>query len=86
MKNIFKISTIILTAAVLASGCIKETFPKGSTVTKEQLEQSDNALNYMLSGIPAAMMNSGTAGFAGTYGFHGDFGISAIHLATESML
>ena len=86
MKNIFKISTIILTAAFLASGCIKETFPKGSTVTKEQLEQSDNALNYMLSGIPAAMMNSGTAGFAGTYGFHGDFGISAIHLATESML
>ena len=40
----------------------------------------------MLSGIPAAMMNAGTAGFASTYGYHGDFGISAIHLATESML
>ena len=85
MKNIFKI-TLILTAAVLATGCIKETFPKGSTVTKEQLESSDEALSYMLSGIPAAMMNSGTAGFAGTYGYHGDFGIPAIHFATESML
>ena len=85
MKNIFKIS-LILTAAVMLTSCIEETFPKGSTVTKEQLESSDGALNYMLSGIPAAMMNAGTAGFASTYGYHGDFGISAIHLATESML
>ena len=85
MKNIFKIS-LIVSALILICGCIKETFPKGSTVTKEQLEMSDNALNYMLSGVPAAMMNSGTAGFASTYGYHGDFGISAIHMATESML
>ena len=85
MKNIFKIS-LILTAAVILTSCIEETFPKGSTVTKEQLESSDGALNYMLSGVPAAMMNAGTAGFASTYGYHGDFGISAIHLATESML
>ena len=49
MKNIFKIS-LIVSALILTCGCIKETFPKGSTVTKEQLEMSDNALNYMLSG------------------------------------
>ena len=85
MKNILKISFIV-SALVLTCGCIKETFPKGSTVTKEQLEMSDNSLNYMLSGVPAAMMNSGTAGFASTYGYHGDFGIAAIHMATESML
>ena len=85
MKNIFKIS-LIVSALILTCGCIKETFPKGSTVTKEQLEMSDNSLNYMLSGVPAAMMNSGTAGFASTYGYHGDFGIAAIHMATESML
>ena len=85
MKNIFKISFIV-SALILTCGCIKETFPKGSTVTKEQLEMSDNSLNYMLSGVPAAMMNSGTAGFASTYGYHGDFGIAAIHMATESML
>ena len=67
MKNIFKISFIV-SALILTCGCIKETFPKGSTVTNEQLAMSDNALNYMLSGVPAAMMNSGTAGFASTYG------------------
>ena len=32
------------------------------------------------------MMESGTAGYAGKYGFHADFGIPAIHLMTESML
>lgn len=86
MKNsIYKVS-LIVSAVLLSAGCIKETSPKGSTVTKDQLVQSDEALNYMLSGIPAAMMNSGTAGFYSTYGYHGDFGISAIHFATESML
>ena len=86
MKNIFRISLIVSSAALLSVSCIKETFPKGSTVTKEQLELTTQSLEYMLSGIPAAMMNSGTAGFYSTYGYHGDFGISAIHMATESML
>ena len=86
MKNRIKIYTIVLTSVLLASGCIKETFPKGSTVTKKQLEKSDKALSYMMNGIPAAMMNAGTSGFASTYSYHGDFGISAIHMATESML
>ena len=85
MKNIHIVS-LIVSMTLLSTGCIKETFPKGSTVTKGQLEQSDKALTYMLSGIPAAMMNSGTAGFYSTYGYHGDFGIAAIHMATESML
>lgn len=86
MKNIYKIS-LIVSVLLISASCIKETFPKGSTVTKEQLDQTEEqALGYMLSGIPAAMMNSGTAGFYSTYGYHGDFGISAIHLATESML
>jgi len=68
MKNsIYKVS-LIVSVVLLSAGCIKETFPKGSTVTKDQLVQSDKSLNYMLSGIPAAMMNSGTAGFYSTYG------------------
>ena len=85
MKNILKIS-LIISAVILLSGCIKETFPKGSTLTKEQLESSDKALTHMLSGIPAAMTNTNAAGFYGTYGYHFDFGISAIHFATEAML
>lgn len=85
MKNIIKISLTALSVMLLA-GCIKEVFPKGSTLTKEQLEDSDKALTYMLSGIPAAMTNTNAAGFYGTYGYHYDFGISAVHFATEAML
>ena len=48
MKNItYKIS-LLLSAALIASGCIKETFPKGGTITQDQLEQSGNALSHML--------------------------------------
>ena len=83
MKNIFK-TLFISSALILSAGCVKETFPKGGTITKEQLEGSGNHLQYMLSGIPAAMMNPGTAGYASS--FHGDFGIPAIHFATETML
>ena len=86
MKNISRIllSTVIV---LLSSGCIKETLPKGSTVTQDQLEQQgDKALTYMLSGIPSAMTRSGAAGYYGTYGYHYDFGISAVHFVTESML
>lgn len=85
MKNIYKI-TICALAAVALCGCVKETFPKGSTLTKEQLEQSDDAISYMLSGIPSAMTKSGTGGFYSTYGWHFDFGLPAIQLATETML
>ena len=67
MRNIFK-TAFILAAALLSSGCIEETFPKGGTVTKEQLDASgEAALQYMLNGIPASMMNSGTAGIPTTY-------------------
>ena len=83
MKNIFIRSFAILAAVIVAAGCIKETFPKGSTLTSGQIESSDNALAYLVNGIPAAMMTSGTVGYANQYGFHGDFGIGAIHMMTE---
>ena len=85
MKNIYRL-LLIVSVVLLSASCIKETFPKGSTVTKEQLEGSEEVLTYMLRGIPSAMTTSGTAGFYGTYGYHYDFGISAIHFALESML
>ena len=86
MKNILIKSIAILSAAFIAAGCIEETFPTGSTVTSEQLESSPNALQYLVNGIPSAMMASGTAGYASTYGYHADFGLPGIHLMTESML
>ena len=85
MKTIYKL-LLIVSVALLSAGCIKETFPKGSTVTQEQLEQSDEVLTYMLRGIPAAMGSTGASGFFSTYGYHYDFGISSIHYALEAML
>ena len=86
MKNIFIKSLAILSAAFIAAGCIDETFPTGSTITSEQLDASPNSLQYLVNGIPSAMMASGTAGYASNYGYHADFGIAGIHLMTESML
>lgn len=85
MKNIYRLF-LSVSVVLLSTGCIEETFPKGSTVTQEQLEASDEVLTYMLRGIPAAMHSTGAAGFFGTYGYHYDFGISAVHFALESML
>ena len=86
MKNIFIKSFAIFSVALIAAGCVEETFPTGGTVTEDQLEASPNALQYMVNGIPSAMMASGTAGYASSYGYHADFGIAGIHLMTESML
>ena len=85
MKNILKISFIGLVALTL-SGCIKETFPKGSTVTEDQLIQSEGAIGYMLSGIPSAMTKAGTGGFYASVGWQFDFGLPSIQFATEFML
>ena len=86
MKNILIKTIAILFVVLLPASCVKETFPKGSTVTKDQLEGSELALTHMLSGIPAAMMNSGASGYYSSYGIHCDYGIAAIQMATESML
>ena len=86
MKNILIKTLSVILVTFIASGCVKETFPAGGTLTTGQLESSELSLDYMLNGIPAAMMTSGTAGYASTYGYHADFGIAAIHLMTEAML
>lgn len=86
MKNILIRLFAVLAVVVFTTGCIKETFPKGSTITTGQIDVSPNALQYMVNGIPSAMMASGTAGYASSYGYHADFGIAAIHLMTEAML
>lgn len=85
MKNIFIKSIAILAAAFVASGCVKETFPAGSTLTQEQLAQSELAISYMANGIPASMMASGTGGYLNNYSAHYDFGIPALHMATDFM-
>lgn len=86
MKKILFKSISILAAVSLATGCIEETFPEGSTLTSEQVQATEGALQNMLNAIPVSMMSSGAVGYAGKYGTHSDFGIGAMHLMTEFML
>ena len=80
--------TYIIIAALLLSGCIKETLPQGSVQTQGQVSESKSALQAMVNAIPASMMTSNVLGWAASssYGDHTDFGIGAIHLKTEFML
>lgn len=75
MKNIFKISTLSVIAAVAFSSCIKEAQLTGGA-TEEQV-----TLETLIQGIPAALVQAGSTG----YGLDWDFAYPAIHLATESM-
>lgn len=84
-KTIYRILAVV-PAVSLAAGCIQETFPQGSTQTSSQVQASDDAMPAMLNAIPASMMMANAIGNATQYGDHTDFGIAAIHLATEYML
>lgn len=55
MKKIVYTLSILALATVALSGCIKETFPQGSTATAEQVGGSSTALEASMSGIPAQM-------------------------------
>lgn len=85
MKNILRTMAALL-PLVAASGCIRETMPEGSVQTKDQVAASEFALDGILRGLPASMLRYDTVGYDSNYDDHFDFGISAIHLATEFML
>lgn len=86
MRNILFKSFGILTACVVAAGCIQEAFPEGATLTQDQMEKSDNYVDGLIKGLSTSMNSFNTAGFYSAYGYHTDFGIGAIHLMTEFML
>lgn len=86
MKNIFLKSIGVLTASVLAAGCIQETFPQGSTQLASTVASASGATESILKGIPSSMNSANTAGYYDNYGVHTDFGIGAIHLMNEFML
>lgn len=85
-KNIFTKTLSVFAVATVLTGCIEETYPQGSTQREDQVLNSDLALAAMVNGISGAMMNGGTAGYFANYRAQSDFGIPAIHIATESML
>ncbi len=76
MKNILKISAAAL--GLLLSSCIKDAAPT------EIAPEDQATLETMVRGIPAALVQAGSAGYAND-GQAWDFALPAIHLATESM-
>ena len=72
LTNIFKTTAVALSAVVALSGCIRETFPKESTITEGQLlaGQAEVVAENLLKGIPAGLM-SYISGWEHTdFGYH----------------
>ena len=75
MNNIIRISAVAAISTIMLNGCIKEAIPT-SVATQDQV-----TLETTIEGIPAALVQAGSTG----YGLPWDFGLPAIHIATESM-
>ena len=88
MKNNILRIFIILSITFSSAGCLSEAYQKGSIVAADRLGQMDDAivLEAMIKGIPTSMMSANAGGYASQYGYHADYGISAIHLMTDYML
>ena len=73
--KIFKTTAVALGAVLVLSGCIRETFPKESTITESQLMsgQMEVVAENLLKGIPSSMMyvSLGSEGMHGDFGYHG---------------
>lgn len=73
VTKIFTIAAVALGATLALSGCIRETFPKESAITKDQLMggQMDVVAENLLKGIPAGMLAPALSGWEHTdFGFH----------------
>ena len=84
MKNYILKYSAAFAACVLAVSCIEETFPEGSTVTGDQLSQSDAALQSLVNSIPVAMNQTGYTTSSTDY--HFDFGKPGMGLIFDMSL
>ncbi len=71
--KIFKTTAVALAAVLALSGCIRETFPKESTITEGQLMsgQMEVVAENLLKGIPSSMMYVSLGSEHGDFGYHG---------------
>ena len=82
MKNIYKFLMMVFAAAVLTTGCIKETFPTDGA-TQDQISESDTALESMVGAIAVNMAYPYSAfGSGNNYGF--DFGYPGLMCALDA--
>ena len=75
ITKILTVAAVALGAAVALSGCIRETFPKTSTITQEQLMggQMDIVAENLLKGIPRGVLAPAYGGWD-----HSDFGFPSV--------
>ena len=73
--NKILMASAVVFAAVAFSGCIKEVFPKESSITESQLVQSSAGMESMMKSVPSSM----AAHVAASYD-HSDFGYHSIGL------
>ena len=82
MNKIYKLMVLVLGAAVLATGCIKETFPTNGA-TQDQVAQSGSALEALVGAIAVNMAYPYSAfGKSQNYGF--DFGYPGLLCAMDA--
>ena len=75
MNNILKLTAAAAFSSMLLNSCIKEATPTSVAIQKQV------TLETSIEGIPAALVQAGSTG----YDLPWDFGLPAIHIATESM-
>ena len=75
ITKILTVAAVVLGATVALSGCIRETFPKTSTITQEQLMggQMDIVAENLLKGIPRGVLAPAYGGWD-----HCDFGFPSV--------
>ena len=73
ISKILTVATVALVATFALSGCIRETFPKESTITESQLMsgQMDVVAANLLKGVPSSMMYVSLGSEHGDFGYHG---------------
>lgn len=78
--KILTTAAVALGATVALSGCIRETFPKESTITQEQLMggQMDIVAENLLKGIPRGILAPAAGGWE-----HTDFGFPSVGLYND---
>ncbi|MBR6655203.1 MAG: RagB/SusD family nutrient uptake outer membrane protein [Alistipes sp.] len=82
MKNIYKFLATVLCAAVVATGCIKETFPTDGA-TQDQISESNTALESLVGAIAVNMAYPYSAfGSDENMGF--DFGYPGLMCALDA--
>ena len=79
MKSVFKYVICALSATTLLTGCIKETFPMGSSATADQVGESTFATANMLDVIPTAMLTTYISDS------QADFGYPSLMIALDQM-